>query len=54
MSKHAFAGSTDLAKSDLSKFHLTPRDDKWRLEPGGDGRAERVFDTKAEATAGGA
>lgn len=39
---------------DLPKYHLLKKDDKWRLEPEGGGRAKRVFNTKAEATAGGA
>ncbi|WP_370322851.1 DUF2188 domain-containing protein [Oricola sp.] len=43
-----------MAKDDLPKFHLVEKDDKWRLEPEGGGRAKRVFDSKAEATAGGA
>lgn len=41
-------------KPDLPKYHLVSKDDKWRLEPEGGGRAKRVFESKAEATAGGA
>ncbi|WP_374531081.1 DUF2188 domain-containing protein [Novosphingobium sp.] len=40
-------------KPDLPKYHLVPDGEKWRLEPEGGGRAKRVFDSKAEATAGG-
>lgn len=41
-------------KTDLPRFHLVEKKDKWRLEPEGGGRARAVFDTKADATAGGA
>ncbi|MEN9923992.1 MAG: hypothetical protein RL268_118 [Pseudomonadota bacterium] len=41
-------------KPDLPKYHLVAKDEKWRLEPEGGGRAKRVFDTKADATARGA
>ena len=40
-------------KPDLPKYHLVSKDEKWRLEPEGGGRAKRVFESKAEATAGG-
>lgn len=43
-----------MAKDDLPKFHLVEKGKKWRLEPEGGGRAKRVFDSKDEATAGGA
>ena len=40
----------------LDKFHLThdKKADNWRLEPEGGGRAKALFDTKSEATKGGA
>ena len=40
----------------MDKYHLThdPKADKWRLQKEGSDRAKRVFDTKAEATKGGA
>lgn len=40
----------------LDKFHLVhdKKADNWRLEPKGGGRAKAVFETKSEATAGGA
>ncbi len=41
-------------KPELPKYHLVSKEDKWRLEPEGGGRAKRVFDTKGDATAGGA
>ena len=39
---------------ELPKHHLVQDGDKWKLKPEGGGRAKAVFDTKAQATAGGA
>lgn len=38
----------------LPKHHLVKDDGKWKLKPEGGGRAKKVFDRKADATAGGA
>lgn len=40
----------------LDKYHLThdSKADKWRLEKEGGQRATKLFDTKADATKGGA
>ena len=43
-----------MSNDKLPKYHLVEKDQKWRLEPEGGGRAKRVFDKKSDATAGGA
>jgi len=43
-----------MSKDNLPKYHLVEKDNKWRLEPEGGGRAKRVFEKKSDATAAGA
>jgi hypothetical protein len=43
-----------MAKDKLRSFHLTKKNDKWRLEQAGSDRALRSFDRKEDALKGGA